>query len=66
MREQLEILNQEIERLRTRIGTNASSSKQQYSIRAAAMASDAARLLLNEVLDWRVVFLDRPFEQPPA
>lgn len=33
--------------------------------KAGILAADAARLLVAEVLDWRVVFLDRPFE-PPA
>jgi hypothetical protein len=30
---------------------------------ASALASEAATLLVAEVLDWRVVFLDRPIEQ---
>jgi hypothetical protein len=29
------------------------------------LTSDSARLLVNEVLDWRVVFLDRPLEVGP-
>lgn len=36
-----------------------------HSSEVAALASDAAQSLLMEVLDWRVVFLDRPLE-PPA
>ena len=30
----------------------------------AALALKAARLMVDEVLDWRVVFLDRPARAP--
>jgi hypothetical protein len=35
------------------------------SAQAAALSAEVAGLLVNEVLDWRVVFLDRPLV-PPA
>jgi hypothetical protein len=31
---------------------------------ASDLAAQAAQLMLNEVLDWRVVFLDRPLREP--
>ncbi len=34
----------------------------QFSTDAALLASQAARLMVNETLDWRVVLLDRPLE----
>jgi hypothetical protein len=34
----------------------------QLSTEAATLASQAARLMVNETLDWRVVLLDRPLE----
>jgi hypothetical protein len=64
MREQLHILSGEIEELRERITTAAEPPNEQFSVRAAELASHVARVLLNEVLDWRVVFLDRPLVPP--
>jgi hypothetical protein len=29
-----------------------------------ALASETAQLMVNEVLDWRIVFLDRPLREP--
>ena len=66
MYEQLEILHGEIGRLLDRLKNAAESVQEQFSVRAAELASNATRLLVNEVLDWRVVFLDRPFEHPPG
>ncbi|HZM44026.1 MAG TPA: hypothetical protein VFC14_04290 [Burkholderiales bacterium] len=43
----------------------AESSVALFMGEAMAIANNAARLLINEVLDWRVVLLDRPLE-PPA
>ena len=34
----------------------------QLSTEAALLASQAARLMINETLDWRIVLLDRPLE----
>jgi len=39
--------------------------QRQHSAHVAELADEIARLLVNEVLDWRVVFLDRPLH-PPA
>jgi len=33
-----------------------------FADRVGHLVSDSARLLVNEVLDWRVIFLDRPLE----
>ena len=61
---QLRLLHERIEKLRQRIDKSPSESAEQFSLPATALASDAARLLLNEILDWRVVFLDRPLHPP--
>lgn len=66
MHEQLKILDQEIGRLHERVKKATGPAEEQFSVRAAELASNATRLLVNEVLDWRVVFLDRPFEHPPG
>ena len=34
------------------------------SRKLSALASETARLMVNEVLDWRIVFLDRPLREP--
>jgi hypothetical protein len=66
MESQLELVVKNINNLRKQIESTPSSSEEQFSVRASRLAADAAKLMLNEVLDWRVVFLDRPFEQPPS
>jgi hypothetical protein len=65
MKEQLELLLGRIESLRDKHLAAPVPSPEQFSPLAAALAGDAARLLINEVLDWRVVLLDRPLI-PPA
>ena len=64
MQEQLNSLKLAIESLRNRINQASDPPPEQFSVPVTALASDAARLLLNEVLDWRVVFLDRPLTPP--
>lgn len=64
MREQLLLLGEEIDAIRHRVNTAAEPAQEQFSVQAAELASDVTRLLLNEVLDWRVVFLDRPVVPP--
>ena len=64
MREQLKLLLDQIQSLRESIAGAPHPPNQQYSTQAVALTSDAARLLVNEVLDWRVVFLDRPLHPP--
>jgi hypothetical protein len=61
----LSLLLKKIGGLREQIATAQSRTPKQFSPQAAALAGDAARLLVNEVLDWRVVFLDQPLK-PPA
>ena len=39
-------------------------TSEQFSQQALALAGDVARLWLNEVLDWRIVFLERPLQPP--
>lgn len=61
----LENLLQRVDGLRAEIDASPVSPSSQYSTQAIALAGDAARLLVAEVLDWRVVFLDHPLN-PPA
>jgi hypothetical protein len=65
MQPELAALLQQIRRLVEDIQQAAGSSPKQFSPRAATLAGDAARLMIYEVLDWRVVLLDRPL-LPPA
>jgi len=62
---QLERQLKEIGNLRDKIGSTPNSARPQFSTPALALASATANLLVNEVLDWRVVFLDQPL-RPPA
>jgi len=65
MREQLSRLLEDITSLREQIASAPDSMMQQYSTPAVALASVTADLLVKEILDWRVVFLDQPL-RPPA
>ncbi|PQO45472.1 hypothetical protein C5Y93_13555 [Blastopirellula marina] len=62
MVQQLKLLIAEIDRLQTRMAEDQSG--RQYSPDVLELASRTARTMLNEVLDWRVVFLDRPIHPP--
>jgi hypothetical protein len=63
MREQLEKLLTETENVAAAVnGCGAAAS--QLSPLVSARTSEVARLLVHEVLDWRVVFLDRPLNTP--
>ncbi len=65
MADQLKPVRNQIDELHKQIAGAPESSSEQFSLRASAVTSELARLLVNEVLDWRVVFLDRPLD-PPA
>jgi len=64
MQDQLTILLREIDNIRSDLQDASAPLSQQYSPLVSTRASDAARLLVHEVLDWRVVFLDRPLTAP--
>jgi hypothetical protein len=64
MAEHLTRLQDEAEELRLRL-EKATARVGKFTAEASALANDAARLLINEFLDWRVVLLDRPL-QPVA
>jgi hypothetical protein len=64
MRDQLKILLKDIEDAASNLEREPGSLSRPYSPLVSARASDAARLLVHEVLDWRVVFLDRPLTTP--
>jgi hypothetical protein len=65
MKSQLRLVADNITKLRGEIATAAPPSEQ-YSSRALQLAADAAKLMLSDVLDWRVVFLDRPLDHAPV
>lgn len=66
MGKQLRELNERIDDLLARVGEqNESTECLQLSPDAVALAGNAARKMVNETLDWRVVFLDQPL-RPPA
>jgi hypothetical protein len=62
MKDQLARIASEIETLRAHIDAPPPGSAAQPSLEAADLCTEAARLLANEVMDWRVVVLDRPLE----
>lgn len=61
----LKNLSNQIEELREELAATNDPISFQFSTPVAALAGDASRLLITEVLDWRVVFLDHPLN-PPA
>jgi hypothetical protein len=63
MAEHLEPLLARASRLQENIHT--ADQTQTFCPQAVVLATESARVLVNEVLDWRVVFLDRPLD-PPA
>ncbi len=65
MADQLVPLKERVDKLCQQMGNASLSTPRQYSLQARTLTSEAAPLLVNEVLDWRVVFLDRPLD-PPA
>ena len=65
MQEQLQIISNDVLVLQDKITNSPPGTSKQFNPHVAKLASDAARLLVNEVLDWRVVFLDQPLK-PPA
>jgi len=64
MWQQLFHLHADTMKLRGQIAATPDSEKRQFSTQAVALASAAAGLLVNEILDWRVVFLDQPLRPP--
>jgi hypothetical protein len=64
MHEHLCLLLIEAEKLREQINNDANPRPLQFSALVGTLSANAARLLVNEVLDWRVVFLDRPLIPP--
>ncbi|MBL8730118.1 MAG: hypothetical protein JNM25_16970 [Planctomycetes bacterium] len=63
MQEQLRLLVGETQRLRERLADE--HAQRPMSPAVAELAARTARLMVTEVLDWRVVFLDQPL-RPPA
>jgi hypothetical protein len=61
MAERLSHQLEEIRNLKQRV-MNAETSNRQLSPEVAALAGDAAATMVNEVLDWRVIFQDRPLK----
>jgi hypothetical protein len=65
MHDQLQMLLSNIQALRQEVASWARPGSGAHTARAVLLAGDAAGLMVNEVLDWRVVLLDRPLH-PPA
>lgn len=64
MRAQLEILLAKATALEDTLSRPALPGTAPPSRAATELATTAAQLMVNEVLDWRVVFLDRPLTPP--
>lgn len=60
MAKALKQLAGQTEELQKELVSGMNSRNIPFSIQVAALANEAARLMVMEVLDWRVVFLDRP------
>ena len=63
MADHLERLIEEVKSLVKRVKA-AQGSVGVLTSEASVLANDAARLFINEVLDWRVMLLDRPLQPP--
>ena len=63
MEERLNEMLEQVDRLRERIAD--APAGEAFANRVRILAQDSAQILVNEVLDWRVVFLDRPLEAAP-
>jgi hypothetical protein len=61
MAERLSHQLEEIRNLKQRV-MNPETSSRQLSPEVASLAGDAAATMVNEVLDWRVIFQDRPLK----
>ena len=65
MQKQMDELVEKIHRLQLTVICSQDISKEGVYETAVQLATDTARLMVYEVLDWRVVFMDRPLK-PPA
>jgi hypothetical protein len=64
MRQRLEQLFKDVERLSTDLNAPAKSRAERPSRRSILLATATANLLVNEILDWRVILLDQPLRPP--
>lgn len=64
MKEQLGQLLGRVEQLGVQLDREPDRPTRQFSALVASHANQTAGLLVHEVLDWRVVFLDRPLTAP--
>jgi len=62
--DQLQILHKNIQALHQEVASGVRPVSGTHSARAVLLAGDAAGLMVNEVLDWRVALLDRPLHTP--
>lgn len=62
MEKQLKLLQKKIIELEDKIISSPDSGAIQFSAEVTSKVSEAARLFVNEVLDWRVVFQDQPLK----
>lgn len=61
MAERLRVQLQDLENLATRVAATE-QDPEQWSADIANAASDSARMMVSEVLGWRVIFQDRPLK----
>ena len=52
-------------KLQNALSTHTNNSDDPMSLQLTTLANEAARLMVKEVLDWRVIFLDRPLNPAP-
>ncbi len=64
MKAQLLRMKARLDALQAEIDAHGNKPQRQYSVEVAALAEEVSGLLVYEVLDWRVVFLDRPLLPP--
>ena len=65
MEVQLQALLEETNSLKDNLNKLAGQTTALHSVEVRSLATRVGNLLVSEVLDWRVVFTDRPLD-PPA
>jgi len=64
MAERLRLLDTRATNLLARLESTSRPWVLGASVDVRELATEAAQLMVNEVLDWRVIFLDRPLREP--
>ena len=64
MRQRLELLRGEITKHKKQLESPWDEQGRPHSRRVLELASETADLLVSEVLDWRVILLEKPLRPP--